>query len=92
MIIKKFPYMAHFYVIEKNLSVEVLAVISTDRNPKVWEEKPAKDNSNVLIVTLIENYLSSCRYASKACGPQKWSTYISAVTTTSPCNKGTMPI
>lgn len=39
MVIKKFPYMAHFYINNENNTVEVLAVISTDRNPKLWEEK-----------------------------------------------------
>ena len=39
MIVKKFPYMVHFFINEENLTVEVLAVISTDRNPKIWEEK-----------------------------------------------------
>ncbi|RAV30580.1 type II toxin-antitoxin system RelE/ParE family toxin [Sinomicrobium soli] len=39
VIIKKFPYMAHFYIDNKNNIVEVLAVISTDRNPKIWHEK-----------------------------------------------------
>jgi plasmid stabilization system protein ParE len=41
-VIKKFPYMTHFYINEKNNSVEVLAVISTDRNPKIWKEKTSK--------------------------------------------------
>lgn len=42
VVIKKFPYMAHFYINDKNNTVEVLAVISTDRNPKIWEEKTGK--------------------------------------------------
>jgi plasmid stabilization system protein ParE len=42
MLIKKFPYMVHFYINEENGIVEVLAVISTHRNPKVWEEKTIK--------------------------------------------------
>jgi len=37
--VKKFPYMVHFYINEGNDTVEVLAIISTDRNPKVWEQK-----------------------------------------------------
>ena len=40
--IKKFPYMAHFYINNESNAVEVLAVISTDRNPKLWEEKTSK--------------------------------------------------
>ena len=42
LVIKKFPYMAHFYINDKNNTVEVLAVISTDRNPKIWQEKTNK--------------------------------------------------
>lgn len=39
MIIKKFPYMVHFYINAETQSVEVLAIISTDRNPKIWKTK-----------------------------------------------------
>lgn len=39
MLVKKFPYMVHFYINEVTKDVEVLAVISTHRNPKIWEEK-----------------------------------------------------
>jgi len=39
MLVKKFPYMVHFYVNEKTETVEVLAVISTHRNPKIWKVK-----------------------------------------------------
>jgi len=39
MLIKKFPYMVHFYINEKMGFIEILAVISTHRNPKIWEEK-----------------------------------------------------
>ena len=42
MIVKKFPYMVHFYINEETSAVEVLAVISTDRNPKIWEQKTKK--------------------------------------------------
>ena len=31
--------MAHFYINDKNNTVEALAVIGTDRNPKIWQEK-----------------------------------------------------
>jgi len=40
--VKKFPYMMHFYINEENNTVEILAVISTDRNPKIWKEKSSK--------------------------------------------------
>ena len=39
MQVPKFPYMIHFYINEKTNIVEVLAVISTNRNPKIWEER-----------------------------------------------------
>lgn len=42
VVIKKFPFMAHFYFNDENHTVEVLAVISTDRNPKIWKEKTGK--------------------------------------------------
>jgi len=42
MVIKKFPYMVHFYINDDTCVVEVLAVISTNRNPKIWNEKTKK--------------------------------------------------
>lgn len=39
MLIHKFPYMVHYYIDTETFTVEILAVISTDRNPKVWEQK-----------------------------------------------------
>jgi plasmid stabilization system protein ParE len=42
VVINKFPYMAHFYINDENNTVEVLAIISTDRNPKIWQEKTGK--------------------------------------------------
>lgn len=39
ILIKRFPYMAHFYINDVNNTVEILAVISTNRNPKIWQEK-----------------------------------------------------
>jgi len=42
LLVKKFPYMVHFYINEKTRTVEVLAVISTSRNPKIWIEKIEK--------------------------------------------------
>ncbi|MFA6401703.1 MAG: type II toxin-antitoxin system RelE/ParE family toxin [Salinivirgaceae bacterium] len=41
-LIKKFPYMTHYYINDENYTVEVLAVISTDRNPKIWQEKTSR--------------------------------------------------
>ncbi len=43
VLIKKFPYMAHFYIDDENSTVEVLAVISTSRKPNIWTEKISKD-------------------------------------------------
>lgn len=42
VLANKFPYMVHFYINEEMKIVEVLAVISTDRNPKIWLEKSGK--------------------------------------------------
>lgn len=42
MPVLKFPYMVHYYINEETNTVEVLAVISTNRNPKIWEEKTDK--------------------------------------------------
>lgn len=42
MLIHKFPYMVHYYINNETFVIEILAVISTDRNPKVWEEKTRK--------------------------------------------------
>lgn len=42
VVIKKFPYMAHFFINDENNTVEVLAVISTDHNPRIWKEKTSK--------------------------------------------------
>ncbi len=42
VLIKEFPYMAHFYLNDENNTIEVLAVISTSRNPIIWKEKTNK--------------------------------------------------
>lgn len=34
--------MVHFYINEKEKTVEVFAVISTSRNPKIWLSKTSK--------------------------------------------------
>jgi mRNA-degrading endonuclease RelE of RelBE toxin-antitoxin system len=38
LIVKKYPYMVHFKVDDKNLKVEIFAVIHTSRNPEIWDE------------------------------------------------------
>ncbi len=40
--IRKFPYLAHYYINNENDTVEILAVISTYRNPKIWDERTTK--------------------------------------------------
>ncbi len=35
LLIPKFPYMVHYYVNNDSNTVEILAVISTSRNPKI---------------------------------------------------------
>lgn len=42
MVVKKFPYMIHFYLNPNTFTIEVLAVIGTNRNPIVWEEKTGR--------------------------------------------------
>jgi hypothetical protein len=43
MIVKKFPYMVHFHINENFNIVEVLAIISTNRNPKIWTIKTGEN-------------------------------------------------
>lgn len=42
MIVKKFPYMVHFYINEANNTSEVIAVISTFQNPTIWDKKTTR--------------------------------------------------
>jgi len=44
LLVNKFSYMAHFFINEETKTVEVLAVISTSRNPKIWTEKTGKSD------------------------------------------------
>lgn len=37
MLVKKFPFLVHFSVDEKQKVVEIFAVMHTSRNPKIWE-------------------------------------------------------
>ncbi len=37
MVIKKFPYMVHYYINEETNLVEVFAIIGTSRDPKIWK-------------------------------------------------------
>jgi len=42
VLIKKFPYMVHFFINDENNTVEILAIISTDRDPNIRLEKTNK--------------------------------------------------
>lgn len=42
MLIRKFPYMVHYYINNENITVEILSVISTHRDPKTWEDRIKK--------------------------------------------------
>jgi plasmid stabilization system protein ParE len=42
MIVRKFACMVHFYIHTEQKAVEVLAVISTYRNPDLWKVKTDK--------------------------------------------------
>lgn len=39
MLIKKFSFLVHFTIDEKQLVVEVFAVYHTSRNPEIWNMK-----------------------------------------------------
>ncbi len=39
MLIKKFPFLVHFAINEKQNFVEVFAVFHTSRNPQIWWER-----------------------------------------------------
>jgi len=39
MPVKKFPFLVHYRVNEKQRIVQVEAIFSTYRNPKIWEER-----------------------------------------------------
>jgi plasmid stabilization system protein ParE len=39
MLIKRFPFLVHYRVSESKGNVEVLAVVHTSRNPRIWAER-----------------------------------------------------
>ncbi len=41
-LVKKFPYMVHYFVDEKKNVVVVTSVLHTSRNPIIWEERNRK--------------------------------------------------
>lgn len=54
MLVKKFPYLVHFYINEETNTVEVLAIISTFRNPKIWEDRTKDVNRSNNMKSLTE--------------------------------------
>jgi hypothetical protein len=39
MLIQKFPFMVHYTIDNINFTVNIIAVLHTSRNPKIWEER-----------------------------------------------------
>lgn len=39
MVIKKFPFVVHFTVDDKNLIVKIFAVFHASRNPEIWKTR-----------------------------------------------------
>jgi predicted metalloprotease len=37
--VKKFPYLVHFEIFQDQNVIKIIAVFSTHRDPKVWEER-----------------------------------------------------
>ena len=37
MLIKKFPFMVHYMIDNINSIVQIIAVLHTSRNPKIWQ-------------------------------------------------------
>lgn len=38
-LVKKFPFLIHFIINEKNQIIEIFAVFHTSRNPKIWNQR-----------------------------------------------------
>lgn len=43
MLIRRFPFLVHYTISEKQKTVEVFAVLHTSRNPRIWS-KTRKDD------------------------------------------------
>jgi plasmid stabilization system protein ParE len=43
MLIKGFPFLVHYTFSERRKTVEVLAVLHTSRNPRIWSERRKDD-------------------------------------------------
>lgn len=38
-VVRQFPYMVHYTVNQKTKTIEIIAVLSTHRDPKLWDER-----------------------------------------------------
>lgn len=38
-VVRQFPYMIHYTVDQTSKTIEIIAVLSTHRNPKLWDER-----------------------------------------------------
>jgi plasmid stabilization system protein ParE len=38
-LVEQFPYMIHYYVNQQNKTIVVISILSTSRNPKIWNER-----------------------------------------------------
>lgn len=38
-VLRQFPYMIHYTVNQQTKTIEVIAVLSTHRDPKIWNER-----------------------------------------------------
>ena len=43
MVIKRFPFLVHYTISDKQKRVEVFAVLHTSRNPRIWSERRKDD-------------------------------------------------
>jgi plasmid stabilization system protein ParE len=39
VVIKKFPFLIHFIIDEKDQIIEIFAIFHTSRNPKIWNQR-----------------------------------------------------
>ena len=46
--LKQFPYMVHYRIIENKKEVQILAVINTHRNPKIWCQKTKTETHTIV--------------------------------------------
>jgi len=38
-LVEQFPYMIHYYVDQQNKTIVVISILSTSRNPKIWDNR-----------------------------------------------------